>query len=153
SRFELLFGGEALRRRQLQVWGIFRDPEILDAFTKALREGTAGGTKAIPLETGGLKRFFSLSVSPLRRRAGTIYGAVGVFHDVTELKSAEQMRIDFVANVSHELRTPLTVIKGYADTLIEDHRETGGPVLDYATSIARNSDRLMNLMNDLLDLS
>ncbi len=154
SRFELLFGKEGLRRRNSQLWGIFRDPEILAAFTGALKDGRVGGTKAIPLEQeGGLRRYFSLSVSPLRRREGTIYGAVGIFHDVTELKSAEQMRIDFVANVSHELRTPLTVIKGYADTLIDDHKHLGGPTLEYLNSIARNSDRLMNLMNDLLDLS
>lgn len=153
SRFELLFGREGLRERRLRLWGMFRDPDILTAFQGALREGRVGATKAIPLEqTNGPRRYFQLSVSPLRKKEGAIYGAVGVFHDVTELKSAEQMRIDFVANVSHELRTPLTVIKGYADTLVEDLRDQS-VYLEQVKSIARNTDRLMNLMNDLLDLS
>ncbi len=154
TRFEILFGGAGMRGKSLKVWGIFRDPEILEAFRTALEEGRAGTTKVIPLDQeGNLRRYLSLSVAPLRRHDGTVYGAIGIFHDVTELKSAEQMRIDFVANVSHELRTPLTVIKGFADTLIEDFRKQGGPTLDYLLSIARNSDRLMALMNDLLDLS
>ncbi|MBY0369907.1 PAS domain S-box protein [bacterium] len=154
SRFEVLFGSEGLRRRDLKLWGIFREPDILGGFEAALKDGRTGATKAFPLDSKeGIRRYFGLSVSPLRRQDGAIYGALGIFHDVTELKAAEQMRIDFVANVSHELRTPLTVIKGYADTLIEDLKGQGGPSMDFLNSIARNSDRLMNLMNDLLDLS
>lgn len=154
SRFEMLFGGEGLRRRMTKLWTIFREPEILESFTAALKEGSVAATKAIPLEQkGGLKNYFSISVSPLRRQDGTIYGAVGIFHDVTQLKSAEQMRIDFVANVSHELRTPLTSIKGYVDTLIEDAVRKK-PVDDsFLGIISRNTERLLNLMNDLLDLS
>ncbi len=154
SRFEVLFGSDGLRKRNLKLWGIFRDPEVLNTFEAALKKGRTGATKAIPLEQKeGPRRFFALSVSPLRKQDGVVYGALGIFHDVTELKAAEQMRIDFVANVSHELRTPLTVIKGYADTLILDEKGKPGDGLDYLNSIARNSDRLMNLMNDLLDLS
>lgn len=63
------------------------------------------------------------------------------------------MRIDFVANVSHELRTPLTSIKGYVDTLIEDVKSQKSVEPEFLTIISRNSDRLLNLMNDLLDLS
>jgi len=154
SRFEVLFGGSGLRSRNIKLWGIFRDPEILEAFNGALREGKVGATKATPLDQkGGLRNYFSLSVSPLRRADASIYGAVGIFHDVTQLKSAEQMRIDFVANVSHELRTPLTSIKGYVDTLIEDVSQKRNVEPEFLTIISRNSDRLLNLMNDLLDLS
>lgn len=154
SRFEILFGGEGLRKRFVKLWGIFREPDILGAFTSALKEGKVASTKAIPLEQKeGLRSYFSLSVSPLRKQDGTIYGAVGIFHDVTQLKSAEQMRIDFVANVSHELRTPLTAIKGYVDTLIEDVKHQKPVDATFLSIISRNSDRLLNLMNDLLDLS
>ena len=154
SRFEVLFGSEDLRRKNLKLWGIFREPDILSTFQEALKQGRTGATRAFPLESQeGVRRYFSLSVSPLRRQDGSVYGALGIFHDVTELKAAEQMRMDFVANGSHELRTPLTVIKGYADTLLLDLKQLGGPSLEFLNSIARNSDRLMNLMNDLLDLS
>ena len=47
-------------------------------------------------------------------------GAVLVMHDITDLRKADLIRRDFVANVSHELRTPLTAIKGYAEALLDD---------------------------------
>jgi two-component system phosphate regulon sensor histidine kinase PhoR len=79
-------------------------------------------------------------------------GTVAVFHDVTELQRLEQVRRDFIANASHELRTPLTSIRGFADTLLskdttEEERRT------YLQVILRNSQRLTNLMEDLLELS
>ena len=68
------------------------------------------------------------------------------------------MRIDFVANVSHELRTPLTAIKGYTETLQQDLEVRPGDLTAASTKeflgiISRNAARLMNLMEDLLDLS
>ncbi len=155
SRFALIFGNqEALSARNVRLWEMFRVPEILEAFKSALDSGKTGGVKAVSFEKeGDSKRFFSVSVSPLRKQSGEIYGAVGIFHDVTDLKGAEQIRIDFVANVSHELRTPLTSIKGYTDTLLIDVQD-GRPVTkEFLDIISRNVDRLMNLIRDLLDLS
>ena len=42
-----------------------------------------------------------------------------VLHDITDLRRADQVRRDFVANVSHELRTPLTAVRGYLEALGE----------------------------------
>jgi len=154
SRFELLFHGTRLKNPDFKLWEIFRNPEILNTFDEALKLGKMGFIKAAPIShNGGLKRFFSLSVSPLRKEGGSIYGAVGIFHDVTDLKTAEQMRIDFVANVSHELRTPVTSIKGFADTLTQDVKDGKPANVEFLTTMTRNIERLMNLMNDLLDLS
>jgi two-component system phosphate regulon sensor histidine kinase PhoR len=77
-----------------------------------------------------------------------------VLHDITKLKRLELVRKDFVANVSHELRTPLSVIKGYIETLVEDHE--GIPVEDRARFLAtihRHTERLNSLLDDLLTLS
>jgi two-component system phosphate regulon sensor histidine kinase PhoR len=155
SRLALLFGNpQALRDRTVCLGEMVRSPEILDAFRRALASGQPGDVGAIPWEREGEgRRFYSVAVSALRNRQGDIYGAVGVFHDVTELKGAEQIRIDFVANVSHELRTPLTSIKGYTDTLLLDVQGGKPAELDFLTTISRNVDRLMNLIRDLLDLS
>ena len=155
TRFAVLFGnGDPLKSRTIRLWEMFRAPEILEAFKAALQESRTASVKAIALdEVKGSKRFFSLSVAPLRKGSGDVYGAVGVFHDVTELKAAEQIRIDFVANVSHELRTPLTAIKGYTDTLVQDAQE-GKPISgEFLAVVARNTDRLISLISDLLDLS
>ena len=75
---------------------------------------------------------------------------VAVFHDITEFKKLERIKADFVANVSHELRTPLTAIKGFVETLEEEATPAQQHFLQI---IGRHSDRLINLVNDLLILS
>jgi two-component system phosphate regulon sensor histidine kinase PhoR len=153
TRFKVLFPDRKLES-EWSLWELVRDPEVLDRFSEALKEGKSSVVKTFSLDTVEGKRcYFRVSVSPLRRRDLSIYGAVGVFHDVSELKTAEQMRIDFVANVSHELRTPLTSIKGYSDTLKAD-AEQGRPIDGKALQIIeKNTHRLISLIEDLLDLS
>jgi len=73
-----------------------------------------------------------------------------LLHNVTELKNLRQMKRDFIANVSHELRTPLTSIKGFIETLLEDSNEEKK---HYLNIIKRNTDRLINIVEDLLILS
>ncbi len=79
-------------------------------------------------------------------------GAVIVIHDITALKRLEAVRRDFVANVSHELKTPLTVVRGYAETLLNDD-----PAADVRAGFLRavldNARRMQRLIDDLLDLS
>jgi two-component system phosphate regulon sensor histidine kinase PhoR len=83
--------------------------------------------------------------------AGT-HGAVLVLHDITELRRADQIRRDFVANVSHELRTPLTAIRGYVEALAEgdasaeEHRR-------FLDIIMRHTLRMERLVKDLLRLA
>jgi len=77
-----------------------------------------------------------------------------VLHDITRLKKLENVRREFVANVSHELRTPVTVIKGFTDTLIEDHDYLRSEdQLRFLQKIAKNVERLHLLLEDLLTLS
>jgi two-component system phosphate regulon sensor histidine kinase PhoR len=79
-------------------------------------------------------------------------GAVLVLHDITDLRRADQIRRDFVANVSHELRTPLTAIRGYVEALLDepDDRRNSRQFLDV---IARQSARMERLVTDLLRLA
>ena len=80
-------------------------------------------------------------------------GAVFVFHDITELRRLEKVPQDFVANVSHELRTPVASIKGYAETLLQGAMEDKDTRKEFLNTIYQNSTRLVNLINDLLDLA
>jgi two-component system, OmpR family, phosphate regulon sensor histidine kinase PhoR len=79
-------------------------------------------------------------------------GAVLVLHDITELRKADQVRRDFVANVSHELRTPLTAIKGYAEALLDDPDEAGTRE-KFLDIIHRHATRMERLVQDLLRLA
>src|SRR5580765_1405042 len=80
------------------------------------------------------------------------YGVILVLHDITDLKRADQIRRDFVANVSHELRTPLTAIRGYVEALSEDdtNQEDRRRFLEI---IGRQTQRMERLVKDLLRLA
>ena len=79
-------------------------------------------------------------------------GAVLVLHDITDLRRADQIRRDFVANVSHELRTPLTAIKGYSEALM-DETPPEDASQKFLEIIHRHASRMERLVNDLLRLA
>ncbi len=152
SKFSLIFP-MIHKNKSSKLRDIFQDPQLISAFENALLLGRVEKIKAIKLEQASGLRYYSLSVSPFHAANKEVFGVVGVFHDVTELKEAEQIRIDFVANVSHEIRTPLTSIKGYADTLRGDLAAGRAITPELIDPIIRNCERLANITNDLLDLS
>jgi two-component system phosphate regulon sensor histidine kinase PhoR len=76
-----------------------------------------------------------------------------VFHDVTDLRRLETIRTDFVANVSHELRTPVTAISMAAETLLAGALDDRADAAEFVGVIERHSQRLRQLVDDLLDLA
>ena len=103
------------------------------------------------LSQGG--RILQVHGSVLRDAAGNRLGAVVVLNDVTRLRRLEQVRRDFVANVSHELRTPITSIKGFVETLLDGAIGDPEEARRFLEIVARQSDRLNAILNDLLTLS
>jgi two-component system sensor histidine kinase NblS len=81
-------------------------------------------------------------------------GSVMIMHDVTRQAELERMKNEFISNVSHELRTPITSIKSYVDTLC-NHGEKLDPDIyrEFLQIIDDQADRLMFLVNDVLELS
>lgn len=73
--------------------------------------------------------------------------------DVTQLVQVEQTRQDFVGNVSHELRTPLTVISGYVDNLLSQSEQLPPAFIKPLEQMAQQSQRMEDLVRDLLWLS
>jgi len=70
-----------------------------------------------------------------------------------ELKNAEMLRREFVANVSHELRTPLTNIRSYAETISDDQAIPQETEEEFLRVIINESDRMTKIVQDLLELS
>lgn len=70
-----------------------------------------------------------------------------------ELIKKEQLKNEFISSISHELRTPLTSIKGWAITLKADESNDKGLLEDGLSIIEKESDRLSNMVEELLDFS
>jgi len=102
---------------------------------------------------GDEKRFLKLHGTSLSDIEGEKTGAVIVLTDVTRLKQLEKVRRDFVANVSHELKTPITSIKGFVETLRDGALAEPNQARRFLDIIARHSDRLNAIIDDLLSLS
>jgi two-component system phosphate regulon sensor histidine kinase PhoR len=80
-------------------------------------------------------------------------GAVIVLNDVTEMQRLANIRRDFVANVSHELKTPVASIKGFVETLLDGAVDDPADARRFLGIVARQSDRLAAIIEDLLALS
>jgi two-component system phosphate regulon sensor histidine kinase PhoR len=124
-----------------------RHPGIVEHLGRALAgEETEGLELSVTRDT---TRTLVAHVAPVVA-AGR--GAVLVMHDITELRKADQVRRDFVANVSHELRTPLTAIKGYAEALLDDADDADARE-KFLDIIHRHATRMERLVKDLLRLA
>jgi two-component system phosphate regulon sensor histidine kinase PhoR len=132
-------------KRYLEV---IRHPDISAQLTAALR-GETVSPQELPLGRDST-RFFVARAAPVF--PGTEGGAVLVLHDITDLRRADQVRRDFVANVSHELRTPLTAIRGYVEALLDDSGDPG-QTRQFLEIVARHSSRMERLVADLLRLA
>jgi two-component system phosphate regulon sensor histidine kinase PhoR len=92
-------------------------------------------------------------LAPLKDETGILTGSIVVLHDLTQLRRLERVRQDFVANVSHELRTPITAIKAMTETLLGGGWQNSEMLLRYLRATDQESDRMANLINDLLALA
>jgi two-component system phosphate regulon sensor histidine kinase PhoR len=99
------------------------------------------------------RRVIRAHSSPLQDETGTPMGTLLVMHDVTQFKRLERTRRDFVANVSHELKTPITSIKGFVESLLSGAIHEPDNALNFLKIIARQTDRLQEIINDLLSLA
>lgn len=123
-----------------------------EAFTQELARLSQGPLTGEPLDIEKGKRVFEARLQILEETADGPE-VLAVLHDVTAKREAERVRGEFISTVSHELRSPMTSIKGAMGLLLAG---TAGPVPEKAhgmLSIAhRNADRLINIINDLLDI-
>lgn len=135
---------------------VFRAPKLTLAVDEVLAERTARRLQ-IPMRTHKTpdSHVFDVTVNPvINEKKNKFYGVMAVFHDITEAKKVEELRIDFVANASHELKTPLTSIKGYVDSLKSDYEtQNFSAAKDKLAVVERNVNKLNELVIDLLTLS
>jgi signal transduction histidine kinase len=127
---------------------LVRQPDVAALVARAL---AAEHPPAVEIDLdAGSRRTFVAHVVPVDVSRGG--GAVLVLRDITDLRRADMVRRDFVANVSHELRTPLTAIRGSVEALL-DGSVAKAQVRDFLEIIDRQSLRMERLVRDLLRLA
>lgn len=104
------------------------------------------------IDRHGQERWLQVVKRPMTMSNGTCH-VVTVAVDMSVRRRMEQMKTDFISTVSHELRTPLTAIRGALGMLVGgvagDVGDSARPLLDIAN---KNSERLVRLINDILDI-
>lgn len=122
--------------------------------TRALHGEVVVGENILVRMPDGPETIVRISCSPLTGLQGGVVGAVAVLHDITQDKLVERLKDEFLSIVSHELRTPLTAIIGYSDLMLRGvHGALADRQAKVLNSVRANADRLLRLINDLLDVS
>src|ERR1700704_1776373 len=136
------------------VLDVIRKPELDRLIAEALHTGVGRDSEmTVPDPQKKLPRQMQLSAVPMKDETGRTPGVVVLFHDITELKQADEIRRAFVANVSHELRTPLSILRGYIETLRDDPHTSRDEMRRILEVMERHSRRLNLLVDDLLALA
>ena len=130
-------------------------------WTRALTEGTTQRDDIIHLyDSESRLRIFKVNSSPVLGSGDKPGGALVSLDDVSELQeareaaeAANQSKSDFLANMSHEIRTPMNAILGFADVLRRGYAKTMEERLKHLDTIHSSGKHLLQLINDVLDLS
>lgn len=139
---------------------------ILDALVHRIADSeafarTAAGLLTHPEReaTGELTRLttpartFDWRSVPLRAADGRVVGRGFLFHDRSQARELAGLKTDFLSTVTHELRTPLTSVKGSLQLVLGKSTALSPIDCELLHISLKNADRLIRLINDLLDIS
>jgi len=149
--FARLFGAEPDDARERPLENVTLNYDLSALVTRAIEQRTT--QRASLRLTHPADRMLECVATPLTDEQGQAIGAVALLHDLTQVREADRVRQDFVANAGHELRTPAASIKALAEALqagaLTDPKR--GP--EFAKQIVDAADRLTEILDDMLTLT
>ncbi|MCI0790785.1 MAG: PAS domain-containing protein, partial [Chloroflexi bacterium] len=122
---------------------------------QALKDGTVSRGVEVTLNLPDGRVIPTIvNAAPVYGEDGEITAAIAIFEDITALQEVERVKAEFLSMVSHDLKGPLSGIKSMASALLMEH----GPrdietILEYLTSIDEETDRMTELVGNLVDMS
>lgn len=138
-------------RQDARLITAIRNPQVIELVDEALIGGISGHTA---FAAGGAHdRTWTVVARPLVAESGGGPLALLVLRDQTDLRRAERMRADFLANASHELRTPLASLTGFIETLRGPAREDVAARDKFLGIMHTQAERMARLIDDLMSLS
>lgn len=156
---ELLFGRDSEATTPLQLTArLLKLPTETPLLRDELpaMQALKGHTVELPavrLQTAETDRVVRCWGWPGFDEKGRVQYGITVFEDISAQVELDRMKNEFVANVSHELRTPLTAIRGVVGLMLGGALgDLAKPVEQMARVCQQNTDRLLFLVNDLLDM-
>ena len=134
-----------------RLWKSGRTPDaVYEEMWRTITHGAVWIGELVNRHQDGHLYDTALTIAPLRDTNDRIIGYVGIQRDVTHQRELDRLKDQFVSNVSHELRTPLANMKLYLSLLTRGLPEKRD---HYLQTLQRETGRLENLIEDLLDIS
>ncbi|MBF8280411.1 MAG: PAS/PAC sensor signal transduction histidine kinase [Candidatus Magasanikbacteria bacterium] len=154
-----LLGKKVLGKSHQRWINIFKEgepPVPYDCCSDVFKTGqtTMLPSRALVKRSDGRMISVAGAASPIKDAANRVVGVVLVFRDAREERKLEQMKSDFVAIAAHQLRTPLSAVKWFLEMVVKgESGKITEETKDFVTQAYNSNERLIALVNDLLNVS